>query len=79
EEPLLYPNPAKNLLGIYKGGEEILDVKIYNSRGVLVIEKQYSTGQTNITINISNLQNGLYYVKIKTSQSEYTEQLVVLR
>jgi photosystem II stability/assembly factor-like uncharacterized protein len=79
DEPLLYPNPAKNNLGIYKGGEEILDVKIYNNRGVLVIEKLYSGGQANIQINISNLQNGLYYVKIKTKQNEYTEHLVVLR
>lgn len=79
DEPLLYPNPAKNILGIYKGGEEILDVKIYNSRGVLVIEKLYSGAQTNIQINISTLQNGLYYVKIRTSQKEYTEHIVVLR
>jgi photosystem II stability/assembly factor-like uncharacterized protein len=79
DEPLLYPNPAKNSLGIYKGGEEILDVKIYNSRGVLVIEKMYSGGQTNIQINISTLQNGLYYVKIRTPQKEYTEHLVILR
>ena len=70
---------AKDLLNIYKGDEEISDVKIYNSRGLLVIEKFYAAGQTNIQINISNLQNGLYYVKIKTSQEEYTEQLVILR
>ena len=79
EEPLLYPNPAKNILGIFKGGEEILDVKLYNSRGVLVIEKLNTAGQTNIQVNISNLQNGLYYVKIKTRQNEYTEQLIILR
>jgi len=79
DEPLLYPNPAKNILGIYKGGEEILDVKIYNSRGVLVIEKLNTAGQPNIQVNISSLQNGLYYVKIKTRQNEYTEQLLILR
>ena len=78
-EPLLYPNPAKDVVTVYKGSEDIDAVSIYNNQGFLVATQRFSSGQASVTIDISSLQNGLYYVKIKTARNLYSQQLVILR
>jgi len=61
----IYPNPAKNNLQIIIRNSQIKNdfIEIYNIAGVIV--KQIAIKQSNdITININDLQNGIYFVRI---------------
>jgi hypothetical protein len=54
----IYPNPADNILNI-ESKTNILQTKIYNSLGQLVLTKTNDK-----RIDISNLNNGIYFIKI---------------
>ncbi len=58
------PNPTKNEINFsLKNFNEKIDVKIFNSIGIIVLS--FSITQENPTIDISNLANGLYFIKFK--------------
>ena len=55
----LYPNPAKDV--IYLQGEDIQYVAIYNAIGMQVMSQKVSDSES---INIADLANGMYFVRI---------------
>ncbi len=57
----IYPNPANDWLYIKAPLGKVFTVNIYNYAGVLVLSEN---GINRNTINISNLQSGLYFVKL---------------
>lgn len=58
----IYPNPASSIITIDNPtGENILEVSVYTINGVKV--KQ--TSNTKKSINIADLQNGMYLIKIQ--------------
>lgn len=54
---ILYPNPAKNTVSLYAEGK----VTIYNASGQRV--KQWDNVRGNVTISVSDLKNGVYYLQ----------------
>jgi hypothetical protein len=58
---VLYPNPTTGLIHI-KHDEKLTDIQIFDMVGKLLI-KHKCNGQTETNIDLSNLPNGLYYVK----------------
>jgi len=67
----LYPNPVKNCLSI-SSKDAIQKIDIYNLTGILVkhIENKFKT------IDVSNLSNGSYFVKVYTVQGIVTEKII---
>jgi len=67
----IYPNPAKDILRVE--GKGILKVELFNIVGqkVLSINKGFEA------IDISPLQNGIYFICLKTNEGEKTIKLVV--
>jgi hypothetical protein len=60
---LLYPNPSDGILNIYAGKDEISKVVIMDIQGkVMKVVTSISANQ----VNISDLNNGLYFVKVET-------------
>ncbi|WP_298900969.1 S8/S53 family peptidase [uncultured Psychroserpens sp.] len=76
ENITLYPNPTKGLLKIdLKNTKDSIDiVKIYNLQGALV--KSQKPNNSN-AIDFKGLQNGMYFVKIKTSSGKQITQKVI--
>ncbi|MDX2172122.1 MAG: PKD domain-containing protein [Bacteroidota bacterium] len=75
----IYPNPNKGVFEI-KLKNSINDAKIYvfNILGNLVFESVqdvYSNSQKNI--NISNVPNGIYFVKIKCDDFDLTKKIII--
>ncbi|RFN59322.1 T9SS type A sorting domain-containing protein [Marixanthomonas ophiurae] len=69
----VYPNPANNLIQI-DSAMPIKCIKLYNSIGGLVIEKE-----TNVdTIDISNLQSGIYFLQINNFDNRISKKIVKL-
>ncbi|MEJ6682208.1 MAG: T9SS type A sorting domain-containing protein [Flavobacteriales bacterium] len=78
ESPIkVHPNPASSELILTAVGDQPLynEIKIVSMEGKVVLEQQINTLST--SINIQNLEAGLYYIQIfKDSQIIASEQLI---
>lgn len=71
----VYPNPASAILSVENGsGEEIKSVSIYSITGALV--KQINNAQEIKTISISELQNGMYFVKMQVGNQVINNKII---
>ena len=69
----MYPNPASENFSI-TGLEQEAQVQIHDMNGKLILTKdQYTNGD----IDVSQLQTGVYFVKITSDNKSTTEKLVV--
>lgn len=69
----LYPNPTTNILHIETTQEDIKTVEIFNLQGKRVL--QTNTREVK-SIEVSALNNGVYFVKLSTNQGEITKKFV---
>ena len=68
------PNPANEVLKI-NSSFKIREIEIHNSLGQVVLRKE---GSQNIeTIDVSNLQSGVYVVRIKTQRGFANKKLII--
>jgi hypothetical protein len=74
-EILLYPNPAKDELNLKWNASNNISVTIFNSIGqelsTLILTKDKSI------IDISELQNGLYFLKVNDGNKTGIKKLIV--
>ena len=65
----VYPNPAQNnlnILGSIENDINIIDVKIYNTIGVVVYEKSFDSVDRFRELDLSNLISGVYVVEVNS-------------
>lgn len=67
----IYPNPAENYLNI-DTNENINEVNIYNVIGV----KVYSEQNFNGTIDLSEFNDGVYFIRINTEKGDITKRFI---
>jgi len=72
----LYPNPAQNVLNI-SNTEAVLQVEIYSISGAKVLSFNTAAGVKEIKLDISNLNTGIYFVKLYAKNKITTSKLVV--
>lgn len=68
----LYPNPVSSYLNIKCKKETTLTASIYDINGRLLI-----TGNATASIDVSELKNGMYLVKVATEGKEFTRKITV--
>lgn len=75
---ILYPNPAKGILNIILPAQinQNSRVNIYDNTGKLMLTQRL-TGFTTHTLNIQNLNAGMYIVQLVSNQQVFTSQLMV--
>lgn len=71
KEAKVYPNPAKNILHVEGAG--LTEVEVFNIMGQSVL----NVNENLETINIGHLKNGIYFIRIKTTEGEKTVKLVI--
>jgi hypothetical protein len=74
-ETIIYPNPAKDVLKIDNVNNA--DIYIYNTIGQMV--KRFSNVVGNTEINISDLNNGMYIVRIQKEKSIQTKKIQIIK
>lgn len=76
EEIILFPNPAGNKINILYNNIDnaVLYAEIYDLLGNKVIAQFLN--KNNNSINLHNLNNGLYLIKIKTNNGLYVKKFV---
>lgn len=66
----VYPNPATEKIYIRKNASATNEVyQVRNLAGVLVVQKTFTTGSTQNSIDVSSLSNGAYFL-VRTSGTE---------
>lgn len=68
----IYPNPVENNLTI-DTDEVITEINIYSITGVLVYSE---TSVSDNVINVSDLNNGIYFINIKTENGDVVKRFV---
>lgn len=71
EKISIFPNPTSNKISILSNNNEVSLVSIYDINGRTVLE----INNTN-TVDISNLSNGMYYLKIKTNSGIVNKKII---
>ena len=69
----IYPNPSLGIINI-DISEKIKTVEISN-----IIGKHFLIEQINNKINLNHLENGVYFITIKTWEREYTDKIILAR
>ena len=70
----IYPNPASNNLNI-ECGERINNLELYDAIGRMLIRK--TNVLDNVSIDVSNLESGMYILKIRTSNGSGEYKVIV--
>ena len=76
-EITIYPNPCSQTLHIDNTQTEIKDISIYDVMGREI--KKYSINTTKSTLDVSNLQSGMYFLKITTEHGILTRKVQAIR
>ena len=71
----VYPNPVKDKLYI-ETEVKIENVAIYTITGIMVGQQTTDNGQQTLTIDLSELNSGIYFVKISTDNGEIVKRIV---
>lgn len=76
EDIILYPNPVADFLTITAGCNKIEAIKIFNTAGVMEYSKTGFNEECNISVPVSNLHGGLYYLQIQYDGKLSTKQFI---
>jgi len=68
----IYPNPASDQLTI-RSNEYIREVEVLNLTGQVISSKTVNNNET--VINVSDLNRGLYFIKVRTERGESTTKI----
>ena len=72
----MFPNPAKDVLNIQLNNISNANLSIYDIQGKLIVEQSVSQEQ-NLELNVSDLQSGMYFVKLNTGTKELVKKLII--
>ncbi len=70
----IFPNPANDQV-LVRSGDKIKTVQLYNSYGNLVFSSEQN--DFSISLDISDLGQGIYYVRTKTSVCDFSDILII--
>jgi len=78
-ELIVYPNPASSAINLQLEAlsRQPAIVGIYDLNGRKLLEKQILQGSEEVTVNVSGLQSGVYFCKLKTERGNTTKKLII--
>lgn len=75
----LYPNPVKDNLTITSSEKMIGTLKLYDYSGKLVHQEQLTGFETEIQLDLSTFENGMYSVQLASEKYIVNEKITVFR
>lgn len=84
EDPLkaelkVYPNPCKiNKLTIDFASQEITEIRLINITGKEVLVKKYQVPTHKVQLQLNDIPNGIYLVRVKTGNKKMVVQKVMV-
>jgi hypothetical protein len=77
-EPSVFPNPVKNVLFVTTNSSttERVPIEIYDLNGRLLFSKTYKNSDNRLQIDMSGLKNGIFILKITTTEKTYNFKII---
>ncbi|NNL16625.1 MAG: T9SS type A sorting domain-containing protein [Flavobacteriaceae bacterium] len=78
-EPVVYPNPIINevlYVNLVQKTENTTPVEIYDLAGKLIYSKSYPADTNRLEIDMSDISNGFFVLKVSTSEKIYNYKLI---
>ena len=69
----IYPNPTNSFVNL-TSRHVMESIKIFDIQGRLIVQKVLNTTQT--SINISNYENGVYFIEANSPSGSMTERFI---
>ncbi len=79
ESVSLYPNPAKNQVTVSVTGTALEEVEVVNGLGSVVYRSQVESGKSSHRVDLSNLSNGHYMLRARTTEGMFTRPFDVMK
>ncbi len=79
ESVSLYPNPAKNQVTVSVTGTALEEVEVVNGLGSVVYRSQVESGKSSHRVDLSNLSNGHYMLRARTTEGMLTRPFDVMK
>lgn len=75
---ILYPNPVREQLFLKMISDEndLNNIRVYNSLGVLVLQTKEKTGSNNIMLDVAPLLPGFYFIEANTENTKQTGRFI---
>ncbi len=76
---MLYPNPADKVVNLMfnRAVQSGLQYSVFDVAGKKVMEGRFDQNQTNTSIKVDELNNGLYLIQLTTNQWQSTQRLLI--
>jgi len=74
----IYPNPATNVLTITRTSLDINHVQVISAIGTKVIGKKWEDGSIKKQLDVSNLNAGIYFVKLSNDNKDSIIQKIII-
>jgi hypothetical protein len=74
---IIYPNPAKDMVTIQSVNNRINSLSLINTKGETVLIKKPGTEKT--TLDVSDLPDSFYVVKINTIEGISNSKLLIIK
>ncbi|WP_397447705.1 chondroitinase-B domain-containing protein [Polaribacter sp. R77954] len=73
----IYPNPTKGLLYVKNMKTSIIGVKLYNLNGRKIIEEQFFNPKQTASLDVSFLNNGVYFLSINDGNNIFSKKIII--
>ena len=74
---VVYPNPASSRVRVESDGMKVESVAVLDLNGRVVQDNRGLAGRSSVTLDVSTLPGGVYYLRIGTSAGTVVRKLVV--
>ncbi len=74
---VVYPNPATDKITISHNSDINGSVKLFNIQGALVLEREYQYNSPELTVNVNNVPNGIYLLRINEEGNQYSVKVII--
>jgi PKD repeat protein len=71
----IYPNPAYDMLNVQFDGQICETIEIYDMLGQIV--NTVNPSEDNVTVDVSDMRTGIYFVKVIFADKEFTHKIIV--
>lgn len=75
----IFPNPATNQIEVRNPKSEIRNIEIYNIMGKKIFSEPETSNQKLVTLDVSNLSPGIYFVRFVGEKEQAIRKVVVQR
>ena len=79
DDAYIYPNPASDVFYLKMNQDSDVQINIYSMDGRMIVPEQLTNGEGLITLNTSQLSNGIYLIHLVYDDKELTKKVIITK